>query len=130
MGGDEDAVRAMLQRLARAVTTGDGPAAAACWEVPALVVAEEGNRAVSTLAEVEAFFGGAREQYNRQGITDTRPEVECIEWHTPQLASVTVRWPWLDAQGRDVGRSEASVYLVRAGGGTARICVAAMLGMR
>lgn len=130
MEGDDDAVRAMLQRLARAVVSGDGRGAAACWEVPALVVAAEGNRAVSSLAEVEAFFGGAREQYNRQGIADTRPEVECIEWHTAQLASVTVRWPWLDAQGRDTGRSEASVYLVRAAGGTAKICVAAMLGVR
>jgi hypothetical protein len=128
MGGDEDAVRDMLQRFARAFTAGDGPAAAACWDVPALVVSDEGNRAVGSAAEVAAFFGGAKEQYNRQGVTDTRPEVECIEWHSAQLASVTVRWPYLDAQGKELGRSESSVYLVRVAKQQARICMAATLG--
>ena len=128
MGGDEQAVRAMLQRFARAITTGDGPGAAACWDVPALVVSDEGNRAVGTSAEVEAFFGGAKEQYAQQGVSDTRPEVECVEWYTSRLASVTVRWPYLDAGGRDLGRSERSVYLVRVADGDAKICVAAMLG--
>jgi hypothetical protein len=128
MGGDEDVVRAMLQRFSRAITTGDGPAAAACWDVPALVVSDEGNRAVGSAAEVETFFGGAKEQYNQQGVADTRPEVECIEWHSDRLASVTVRWPYLDAEGKELGRSERSVYLVRVTNQEARICMAATLG--
>jgi hypothetical protein len=128
MDGDEDAVRVMLERFARAITSGDGRAAAACWDVPALVVSDEGSRAVGSAAEVAAFFGGAREQYNRQGVTDTRPEVECIEWHSARLASVTVRWPYLDAEGKELGRSESSVYLVRVTEQEARICVAATLG--
>jgi hypothetical protein len=126
--GDDDAVRAMLQRFARAFTGGDGAGAAACWDVPALVVSEEGSRAVGSSDEVAAFFGGAKAQYAQQGVSDTRPEVECTEWHTPRLASVTVRWPYLDAAGRDVGRSERSVYLVRASGGEAKICAVVMLG--
>lgn len=128
MTGNEDAVRAMLQGFAAAFTRGDGPAAAACWDVPALVVAEEGSRAVGTLDEVAAFFGGARAQYNAQGVTGTRPDVQAIDWHTPRLASVTVRWPYLDAQGAEVGRSESSVYVVRLAGGEAKICAVLMLG--
>jgi hypothetical protein len=128
MAGDEDAVRAMLQRFARAFTTGDGAGAAACWAVPALVVSEEGSRAVNSLAEVEAFFGGAQEQYHQQGVTGTRVDVQRIDWHTSRLASVTVKWPYLDAEGREVGRSESSVYLVRLSGADARICAAIMLG--
>jgi hypothetical protein len=128
MEGQEDAVREMLQRFARAFTTGDGPGAAACWEVPALVVSGEGNRAVAKLEEVAAFFGGAKTQYNEQGIHGTRADVECFEWHAPQLASVTVRWPYLDAQGGEVGGAERSVYLVRVKDGQARIFAVMMLG--
>ncbi|TWO72242.1 hypothetical protein FN976_05925 [Caenimonas sedimenti] len=128
MEHDEDAVRDMLQRFARAFTSGDGPGAAACWEVPALVVSAEGNRAVATLDEVAAFFGGAKAQYNQQGVTGTRPDVQRIDWHTPQLASVTVQWPYLDADGRPVAGSESSVYVVRLKEGAAKICAVVMLG--
>jgi len=129
MRGNEDAVRAMLQRFARAFTSGDGPGSAACWEVPALVVADEGTRAVSALDEVAAFFGGAAKQYHAQGVTGTRVDVQHVDWHTSRLASVTVRWPWLDAQGAEVGRAESSVYLVRLTGDEAKICAVVMRGM-
>ncbi|MBC5781760.1 hypothetical protein H8N03_02315 [Ramlibacter sp. USB13] len=128
MAGNEDAIRDMLQRFAHAFTTGDGAGAAACWQVPALVVSAEGNRAVASLEEVGAFFGGARAQYNAQGVTGTRVDVQRIAWHTPALASVTVRWPYLDGEGREVGRSEASCYVVHVAGDDAKISVAILLG--
>jgi hypothetical protein len=86
--------------MARAVVTGDGPAVAKLWEVPALVVGDEAVIPVSALSEVEQFFGGAKEQYNASGITDTRPEIVHLEWATPRIALVEVRWPYLDAEGR------------------------------
>ena len=128
MAGNEDAVRALLQRFADAFTSGDGPGAAACWEVPALVVSQEGTRAVNALEEVAAFFGGAQAQYHQQGVTGTRPEVQGIDWHTDQLASVTVRWPYLDGEGHELGRSERSVYLLRVHEGAPHICAAVLLG--
>lgn len=128
MAGNDDAVREMLERFARAFTTGDGPGAAACWEVPALVVAEDGSRAVSSLSEVAAFFGGAAQQYQAKGITGTRVDVRGIDWYTPRLAAVRVRWPYLDDAGQEVGGAEESVYLVRVKEGAARICNATLLG--
>lgn len=128
--GDESAIRTMLQRFAHAFTSGDGGGAAACWEVPALVVSDEGSRPVSALSEVAAFFGAAKEQYSRHGVTGTRVDVLGMVWHTERVASVTVRWPWLDAQGKDVGRSETSVYVVRVTDGAAKICAAIMAGAR
>ena len=130
MKDHEDSIRTMLQRFARAFTTGDGKGAAACWEVPALVVSDEGSRAVATLDEVAAFFGGAQEQYHAQGVTGTRPDVRRIDWHTDALASVTVQWPYLDAQGKDVGRAESSVYVVRMRGGEAKLCAVLMRGVQ
>lgn len=124
----DDLIHDMLQRFARAFTRGDGPGAAACWEVPALVVADEGGRAVGSLDEVAAFFGGAKEEYNREGVTGTRVDVQRIEWQTDRLATVTVRWPHLDGEGRELGRTESSMYVVRISGDAARICAVVMLG--
>lgn len=128
MHGNEDAIRDLLQRFARAFTTGDGEGAARCWEVPALVVHEQGTRAVAASSEVAAFFGGAQAQYHAQGVHGTRADVQCIEWHSASLASVTVRWPWLDGEGRELGKAESSVYLVRVRGDEARIFAVLMLG--
>lgn len=130
MTGNDDAIRAMLKRFAQAFTTGDGPGAAACWEVPALVVGPDGNRAVATLEQVGAFFGGAKEQYNAHGVTGTRVDVQKIAWHTHELASVTVRWPWLDGEGREVGgQAESSCYVVRVRGDDAKIAAVLLLGV-
>lgn len=126
---DEEPIRQMLQSFARAFTTGDGPGAADCWEVPALVANDDGTRAVSSLPEVATFFAGAKEQYNKQGVAGTRPEVQCVEWHTDRIASVTVSWPYLDGEGRELGRSESSTYLVRVTHGQAKIFAALMQGV-
>lgn len=121
-------IRDLLQRFSRAFTSGDGPGAAACWEVPALVISDDGTRAVQTLDEVAAFFGGATAQYHEQGVTGTRADIQHIDWHTDRLASVTVKWPYLDAEGKEVGRSESSVYVVRVSGGEGKICAVVMRG--
>jgi hypothetical protein len=130
-GRDDKPIHDMLQRFARAFTTGDGPGAAACWEVPALIVMGEGpSRAVATLDEVGAFFGGAAQQYTQQGVTGTRADVQSIAWHADRLATVTVRWPYLDAEGRELKQSESSAYIVRIGpDGKARISAVLMLGV-
>ncbi|QSX78470.1 hypothetical protein [Agrilutibacter solisilvae] len=113
LGGAHDAqVLRVLETLATAVTTGNGDLAAECWAVPALVVGDEHEQAVKTLAEVAEFFAGAREQYNAQGIGDTRPQIQWLEWISPHLALVEVRWPWLDVQGNEAG-AETSTYLLK-----------------
>ncbi len=130
MPGNDDAIHDLLQRFAHAFTTGDGPGAAACWEVPALVVSDDGSRAVASLDEVAAFFGGTKAQYNARGVVGTRVDIQRTDWHTDHLASVTVRWPHLDAQGGEVGRSETSTYVVRLRGDDARICAVLMAGVQ
>jgi hypothetical protein len=128
MASKDQAIVEMLQRFARSFTSGDGAGAAACWEVPALVVSGEGSRAVQSLDEVAAFFGGAQAQYHVQGVTGTRPEIQKTDWHTSDIAAVTVRWPYLDAQDKPVGRAERSVYLVRVRDDGAKILTVVMVG--
>ena len=125
----EQDLQSMLETFAKAFTRGDGRMAATCWEVPALIVADQGTTAVATLREVEDFFGGAAKQYNDRGVTDTRPEVQSVTWLTDKLASVHVRWPYLDAKGQARPESEASTYVMRIGeDGRPRINVTVMMG--
>ena len=109
---NESEVQEILDRLAEAVTEGNGKTVAKMWAVPALVLGDTMARPVSTLLEVEQFFGGAKEQYNARGISDTRAEIVDLRWPTPRIAIAEVRWPWLDATGVEKG-DEVSSYVFR-----------------
>lgn len=103
-------VQEILDDFAEALTSGDAQAIARMWEVPALVLGEEAM-AVDSIEQVEEFFSGAKDQYNERGITDTRAEIQNLEWATDQIALVTVRWPYLDDEGEESG-SESSTYIL------------------
>lgn len=121
-------VQDLLDVLAKAITSGDGRAAAKHWTVPALVLGDDTSMPVGTLEEVEKFFGGAKEQYNQRGITDTRGEILRLEWLTDALGVVDVRWPYLDERGEEKGE-EASTYILRKmPGGEVKIQGAIMRG--
>lgn len=105
-------VRDFLNRLARALTSGDAHTVATMWAVPALVIGNDRVQAVNSLQEVEQFFSGAKEQYNKRGITDTRPDILRLEWATDRIVVVDVRWPYLNDRGEEKGE-EASTYILR-----------------
>lgn len=129
IAGGRAQVQELLEALAIAVTTGNGEGAAECWAVPAFVIGDEHEQAVSTLQAVAQFFSGAREIYNARGIGDTRPELQSLEWIGTHMALVEVRWPWLDAQGEEAG-SETSTYLLkRDASGALKLRVAVMHGV-
>ena len=109
---NQSEIQEILDRLAEAVTEGDGKTVAKLWAVPALVLGDTMARPVSTLLEVEQFFGGAKAQYNARGIADTRAEIAELRWPTPRIAIAEVRWPWLDAAGIEKG-DEVSTYVFR-----------------
>ena len=97
VGPDNAALRALLAKLARAVTSGDGKAAAAIWATPALVIGDDMALTVGSSADIQDVFGGAKAQYNARGITDTRPDILRLDWVTHRIAIVEVRWPYLAA---------------------------------
>lgn len=125
---NESEVQEILDRLAEAVTEGDGKAVAKMWAVPALVFGDTMARPVSTLLEVEQFFGGAKEQYNARGIADTRAEIVELHWPTPRIAIAEVRWPWLDAAGVEKSEEVSSYVLRRDDGGKLKIQAVIMHG--
>lgn len=125
---DDLGVQAYLDRFARAITAGDGEAIAELWETPAFVLGADMAKAVSDKDEVAAFFGGAREQYNALGVVDTKADIVRLDEISDRIVMVRVRWPYLDAEGREVG-AEASTYtLVRMDDGEWKLRVAVMHG--
>jgi ketosteroid isomerase-like protein len=111
-GPDNAGVRALLARLARALTAGDGKAAAAMWATPALVLGDDMALTVSSTTDLQDVFGSAKSHYNARGITDTRPDILRLDWVTNSIAIVEVRWPYLAADGDEVGE-ETSTYVIR-----------------
>lgn len=122
-------VQEFLDEMAAALTSGDGKAAAGLWDLPALLVSDEGVESVTTVKQIVKLFGGAKEQYNARGIVDTRGEIQDVEWLTERIVRVDVRWPWLDSAGEEQG-SESSSYVLRRGDdGRLRMHVAVMRGV-
>ena len=77
------------------------------------VFAPSAPRRVSrSTAAPQDVFGGAKAQYNARGITDTRPDILRLDWVTHRIAIVEVRWPYLAADGDEVGE-ETSTYIIR-----------------
>jgi hypothetical protein len=109
---DRDRIHAFLERYGAAIGSGDLDGAAACWAVPALVLADEGAIPVESRDEIEAFFGQAVAAYRSKGLVETRPEIERIEALSDRLISVDVRWPAFDASGAERA-SERSRYILR-----------------
>ena len=124
----EDEVRHYLDLYARAVTAGDLKAIAALWTVPALVLAGYGAQAVTTLAEIEAFFAHAKDHYAARGIVDTRPDIQYVEWLTERIVLTDVRWPLFDANHDERSTELATYTLERNDGGALKMRVAIMRG--
>jgi hypothetical protein len=120
----ESQVRAFLERLGRAVSAGDLPQISRCWDVPALVLSDEGATAVGSFESIEAFFDRAVNGYRARDLVSTRPVLERLEILSERLAAVDVRWLAFDERGRE-GSSERSHYVLRLGDdGEPRIRVA------
>jgi len=120
----DDKIMRLLERYDEALSAGDTQVISDCWEVPALVLSDEGAVAVNDKSEIEKFFSQAIEWYRTQGITSTRPELERADMMSDKLASVDVRWPAFDQSGIEKS-SERSHYILQLGkDGQMRIRVA------
>jgi hypothetical protein len=121
---NEEPIRRCLDHIGQALSSGDLRGIADCWEVPALVLSDQGTIIVTEAGEVESFLARAVEWYRSQGLMATKPELERIEPLSEKLTSVDVRWPTFDATGTEKA-SERSHYILHLGeDGQQRIRVA------
>lgn len=111
---NDDQVREMLERLGQALSEGDAKTVASCWEVPAMVLSDQGATAVAAMAEIELFFDSSIQDYRSRGTVATRPVVGRIQPLSEKVSAVEVSWPSLDSTGTERG-IESSYYIVRLG---------------
>ncbi|HEV8691962.1 MAG TPA: hypothetical protein VGQ91_16785 [Ideonella sp.] len=121
-------VQQFLDRFAKALTAGDVAAVVSLWQVPAYVLSDTDIHPVGSRAEIEQFFAGAKDRYNAQGVVSTRAEISQLRWPTERIAIAEVRWPYLDAQGREVGEENSTYTLRRNDEDELRLCVTLMHG--
>jgi hypothetical protein len=121
-----DDLRVFFEEYGRALSRSDLRAISAAWEVPALVLADQGAHAVESVEQIETFFAIAAQEYRDQGIVSTSPEIARVEWVSDLMAEVRVCWfRWAAEERRG---SEWSQYIVRLDGDRRpRIRVALML---
>jgi hypothetical protein len=100
-----------LERFGKALTSADTDTLTKLWAAPSFVIGDSMAQAVNEKSEVAEFFSGAKEMYNERGISDTRPEIQKLDWVTPRLALCEVRWPYLDDKGEEKG-AETSTYVL------------------
>lgn len=121
-------VQRYLDQFCEAMLDGDTKTLAAMWAVPAFVVDRRDTRVIHDRSEVEQFFSGAPQMYHERGIVNTRALIESLDIVHDDLVMVTVRWPYIDESGREIG-SESSTYTLKANtSGVFRMCVCAMRG--
>jgi hypothetical protein len=125
---DRDSVQHFLDDFAHALVAGDGKAITKLWEVPAYVIGDDGSMLVTSLDQVEQFYGQAKAQYNDRGITATHPDLQRVDWVTNRICIVDVRWPWIDADNNEVGEESSLYVLRRDDNGELKLRVALMKG--
>lgn len=104
----------MLDRLGKAVSSGDLAVISACYEYPAMIVSDEGTIVVEKPEQIEEFMGKGREQYISQGILTTKGELIRYDLISSAVAAIDVRWPGFDKDGKE-NYTETSHYIVVAG---------------
>jgi hypothetical protein len=114
-------VQELLNRIAKAITAGDGDTVAKLFEYPAFVIHNGGAMAIDSFEQTAKFFGSGKAEYNKRGITDTRGDIIDLEKIGDDLVVVEVRWPYLDANGKEIGGERSDYTLLRDSQGKLRI---------
>src|SRR5262245_6623098 len=124
MGTNEGEIKTFLEGLGNALTAGDLDAVSEFWEIPAILLSDQGSVVITSAAQIRRSFSHAVQWYRSQGVVSTRPEIQKLEQLSEALCAVDVRWPAFDAAGVEKS-SECSHYIIKvANRDEPRICVA------
>jgi hypothetical protein len=126
-------LQAFFDHFTNCLTSGDGQGAAACFEYPALMVManEQKYGKSQPLGDVQVvadFFAKAPQMYHDRGVDQTFADLREVDWLADDLALVRAHFPYIDADGNDMGDGETSLYVVRRNDDGHAICAAITLG--
>lgn len=125
----DNVVHSFLEGYGQALSTGNLPGIVNCWEVPALVLSDQGARAVIETAEIEQFFAGAVEWYHAQGVVATKPSLLEINRLSERLVFVDTCWSVIDATGEERPGEHSNYILSISDDGQSHIRVAIALAV-
>ena len=120
----EPDVQEFLDRLAWALTSGNGKAASGLWAIPAVMIKDDVVQTVMDRSELERVFSDARRHYAERGIIDTHGEIQRVEWLTERMVIVDVRWAHFNSKGNESGEEWSTYTLRRDDHGMLRLHVA------
>ncbi|MDB4961475.1 MAG: hypothetical protein JWP01_1474 [Myxococcales bacterium] len=106
-------VQDFLTTFAKALAASDGEAIAALFEIPALVIAEDGVIALTATEQAAEFFIAAARQNQARGVVSTRADVIDLEKIGDKIMVATVRWPHLNADLHETAAEESDYTLRR-----------------
>ena len=109
---NEKTVREMLDRLGRAVSSGDLDGVSACYVFPGLFLMGQDATVFEKPAEFEKLFAQGRRWYVDQGIVETRADILRFDLMTDTIAAVDIRWPGFDNDGTEI-YTETSHYIIQ-----------------
>ncbi|HEV7555345.1 MAG TPA: hypothetical protein VGO00_07830 [Kofleriaceae bacterium] len=99
------------------------------WEVPATIISDDGVMAISHPDQLEPMFSAAKDQYHARGVVDTRGDIQRLTRISDRVFVVEIRWPHLNAKGREVGAELSDYTLRRDDNGNLRIRSVLMRGV-
>jgi hypothetical protein len=105
-------VETFFKRYGSALSAGDASVIAACWEVPAFVLTDEGTVAVQSEQQIQDFFSAALEDYRGNDLVCTQPGAIQSTELSQNLLSVDVQWTVTDTRG-NTRPGDHSFYLLR-----------------
>ncbi len=108
----EEHLQAFFVRYGEALAAGDLQTIANCYALPGLVLSDVGSTTIADPEEIETAFRGTAQAYRAQGLVAARPTIVGSEAITEGLMFVSVRWDYLDEQGRSV-HQDSYRYLLR-----------------
>jgi hypothetical protein len=114
MSVDPSRISYTLQQVGDSLTSGDAARVASFWDIPALVLADQGGKSILERAEVEAFFRQSIAWYRERGMPTVRAELQHWDQISDRIVAVDVRWRGFDPAGVAVS-DEVSHYVMRFG---------------
>jgi hypothetical protein len=109
---DRNTVSEMLDRLGKAVSSGDLDEVSAFYALPGVFLIGEESIIFERHEDFEKMFAEGRNWYVDQGIAETRAEIVRFDPMTDTIAAIDVRWPGFDANGVEL-YTETSHYVVQ-----------------
>lgn len=118
---EQASVQRYFDRFAEAMTVGDWRTMSSLWGVPAFVLGRYEARVVQSESVLEPLFQGAKAWYEARGRTQTRAEIQHLDWVARDLVVATVRLSHLNDQEDELGEECSSYTLLRGEDGSYKL---------